>query len=61
MPERKRRPRRKRKPEVTELPDKEAIRRLFPEEVVQEAERVAHERDDPDEDEATDGTTGSCS
>ena len=36
----------KKKEKVTELPDKEAIRKLFPEKVVEEAERVAHERDD---------------
>ena len=37
-------PRKKKK--ATELPDKEAIRKLFPKKVVDEAERVAHERDD---------------
>ena len=36
----------KKKKKVTELPDKEAIVKLFPKKVVEEAERVAHERDD---------------
>ena len=36
-------PKKKKKP--TELPDKEAIRKLFPKKVVDEAERIAHERD----------------
>ncbi len=31
----------------TELPDKEAIKKLFPKKVVEEAERVAHEKDAP--------------
>lgn len=35
----------KRKP-VTDLPDKDAIRKLFPKRVVQEADRVAHEHND---------------
>ena len=35
------------KPKVTELPDKEAIRKLFPQKVVEEAERVAHEKGKP--------------
>ena len=38
-------PRKKRK--VTEMPDKEAIKKLFPKKVVDEAERVAHEKDTP--------------
>jgi hypothetical protein len=28
---------------VTELPDKKAIRKLFPKEVVEEIERIAHQ------------------
>ncbi len=36
----------KKKVRVTELPDKEAIRKLFPEKVVRELDRVAHEKDD---------------
>ena len=36
-------PRKKRK--LTELPDKEVIRRLFPKKVVEEVERVAHLKD----------------
>lgn len=32
---------------ITELTDKEAIRKLFPKKVVEEIERVAHEKDDP--------------
>jgi len=35
------------KQRVTELPDKEAIRKLFPKKVVEEAERVAHEKEKP--------------
>ena len=35
------------KPKVTDLPDKEAIRKLFPKKVVEEAERVAHEKEKP--------------
>ena len=42
-------PRKKKEP--TELPDKDAMRELFPKEVVEEAERVAHEHDDPEENE----------
>lgn len=38
-------PRKKRK--VTEMTDKEAIRKLFPKKVVDEADRVAHEKDVP--------------
>ena len=37
----------RKKPKVTELPDKEAIRKLFPKKVLEEAERVAHEKDAP--------------
>jgi hypothetical protein len=37
-------PRKKRK--ITELPDKEAIKKLFPKEVIEMAEKVAHEKDD---------------
>ena len=40
-------PRKKKEP--TELPDKDAIRELFPRKVVEEAERIAHEHDDPEE------------
>ena len=32
---------------VTELPTDEAIKRLFPPEVIQEAQRVAREKDQP--------------
>ena len=39
----------KKKVRVTELPDKEAIRKLFPKEVIEIAEKVAHEKDSPDE------------
>ena len=39
----------KKKVRVTELPDKEAIRKLFPKEVVEYAEKVAHEKDTPDD------------
>ena len=35
----------KKKVRVTELPDKEAIRKLFPEKVVKELDRIAHEND----------------
>lgn len=38
----------KKKIRVTELPDKEAIRKLFPEKVVELAEKVAHEKDAPE-------------
>jgi len=38
-------PRKKRK--LTEMSDKEAIRKLFPKKVVEEADRVAHEKDAP--------------
>ena len=38
-------PRKKKK--LTELPDKEVIRKLFPKKVVDEIERVAHEKDTP--------------
>ena len=31
---------------VTELPDKEAIKKLFPKKVIEVAETVAHEKDD---------------
>ena len=38
-----------RKPKkLTELTDKEAIRKLFPKKVVEELERVAHEKDEPE-------------
>ena len=37
----------KQKPDATELPDKEAIRKIFPKKVVEEIERVAHEKDAP--------------
>jgi len=53
MPDRKRK---RLKRELTELPDKEAIRKLFPKKVVEEAERIAHEHDDPDDD--SDGSDG---
>ena len=33
------------KKKVTELTDKEAIKKLFPKKVVEEAERVAHEKE----------------
>ena len=33
------------RPKPTELPDKNAIRKLFPKRVVKEADRVAHEHD----------------
>ena len=32
---------------ITELPTEEAIRRLFPPEVIQMAQEVAHEKDEP--------------
>ncbi len=35
------------KQKVTELPDKEAIKKLFPKKVIEEAERVAHEKEQP--------------
>ncbi len=39
-----------RKPKkITELPDKEAIKKLFPKEVIEMADKVAHERDDKGE------------
>ena len=31
---------------VTELPDKDAIKKLFPKEAIELAETVAHEKDD---------------
>ncbi len=34
------------KKKVTELPDKEAIKKLFPKKVVEYAEKVAHEKDE---------------
>ncbi len=34
------------RPKPTQLPDKDAIRKLFPKRVVEEADRVAHEHDD---------------
>lgn len=40
------------KPKPTELPDKEAIRKLFPKRVVEEADRVAHEHDDDEKENA---------
>ena len=39
----------KKKVRVTELPDKEAIRKLFPKKVVEEADKIAHEKDSPDD------------
>ena len=39
----------RKKVRVTELPDKKAIRKLFPKEVVEYAEKVAHEKDTPDD------------
>ena len=36
---------RKKKP-VTELPDDKAIKKLFPADVVKEAKKVAHEKDE---------------
>ena len=36
------------RPKITETPDKEAIRKLFPKKVVEEAEKVAHEKDAPE-------------
>ena len=38
----------RRKKPITELPDKEAIRKLFPKKVVDYAEKVAHEKDKSD-------------
>jgi hypothetical protein len=35
----------RRKPKITELPDKEAIKKLFPKEVIEMADKVAHEKD----------------
>ena len=37
----------RKKPKLTEMPDKEAIQKLFPKKVVKEADRVAHEKDAP--------------
>ena len=39
----------KKKVRITELPDKEAIRKLFPKKVVDELERIVHEKDDASE------------
>ena len=39
----------KKKVRATELPDKEVIRKLFPKEVVEYAEKIAHEKDTPDD------------
>ena len=39
----------KKKVRATELPDKEAIRKLFPKKVVEYVEKVAHEKDSPDD------------
>ena len=36
----------RRKPKITELPDKEAIKKLFPKKVIELANNVAHEKDD---------------
>ena len=44
MAEKKRRKRR-----LSELPDKELVKNLFPKKVVEEAERIAHEHDDPED------------
>ena len=41
-------PDKKGKPDATELQDKEAIRKLFPKKVVEEIEKVAHEKDAPE-------------
>ncbi len=38
-------PNRKKPQHLTELPDREAIRKLFPKRVVDYAEKVAHEKD----------------
>ena len=35
----------RKKVRTTELPDKEVIKRLFPKKVIEEADRVAHEKD----------------
>ena len=37
----------KRKKKLTEMPDKEAIKKLFPKPVVEYAEKVAHENEVP--------------
>ena len=44
----------KKKVKVTELPDKEAIRKLFPKKAVDYAEKVAHEKDVPEPDSESD-------
>ena len=38
----------KKKVKLTELPDKKAIRKLFPKKAVDLAEKVAHEKDEPE-------------
>lgn len=39
----------RKKPKLTELPDKEVIKKLFPKEVIDMADKVAHERDNKGE------------
>ena len=39
----------RRKKRLSELPDKELVKKLFPKKVVEEAERIAHEHDDPED------------
>jgi hypothetical protein len=36
----------RRKPKITELPDNDAIKKLFPKEVIEMAKKIAHEKDD---------------
>jgi hypothetical protein len=38
----------RKKKRVTEMPDSEAIRKLFPKKVVDQVERIAHEKDKPE-------------
>ena len=39
----------RKKKTVTELPDEQAIKKLFPKEVIDYAKKVAHEKDDAGE------------
>ena len=39
----------KKKVPVSELPTEEAVKKLFPKKVIEEAKKVAHEKDPPDE------------
>ena len=48
-------PKRKKK-DVTEMTTEELARHVFPKKVVDELERIAHEKDDPEEEEENDSS-----